>query len=65
MTLKTRIEGRVTSIEWERSTQGRLRINANIQIKFGTTKNQEKAEKQLQQLRKRILRKKVVIFPEE
>ena len=65
MTLKTRITGRVTSIEWEHSTQGRLRINANIQIKIGTTNKQDKAEKQLQQLQKRILGKKIVIFPEE
>uniref|UniRef100_A0A6M3M6H5 Uncharacterized protein n=1 Tax=viral metagenome TaxID=1070528 RepID=A0A6M3M6H5_9ZZZZ len=65
MTLKTRISGRVTEVEWEHSTKGRLQINANIQIKLGTTKDQDKAEKQLQQLRKRILRKKVVIFPEE
>lgn len=65
MTLKTRIEGRVANIEWEHSKKGRLRINANIQVKIGTTKNQDKAEKQLQQLRKKILGKKVVIFPDE
>jgi len=65
MGLKTRIEGRVTNIEWEHTTQGRLRINANIQVKIGTTKDQDKADKQLKQLRKKILGKKVVIFPEE
>ena len=65
MTLNTRITGLVTSIEGEPETPGRLRLHANIQIKLGTTKDQDKAETQLQQLRKRILGKKIVIFPEE
>ena len=65
MTLKTRISGRVTEVGWETGKQGRRQINATIQVKLGTTKHHDKADKQLQQLRKTILGRKVVIFPDE
>ena len=64
MTLKTRVEGRVTEVGWEQHTRTIIRTYATIKIKISSTQRQDVADKQLEQLRK-ILGKKVVIFPEE
>ena len=64
MTLKTRINGTVTEVGWEPNTPTTLRTYATIKIKISSTKRQDLADQQLEQLRK-ILGTKVVIFPEE
>ena len=64
MTLKTRIEGRVTEVGWEQHTPHTIRTHAIIRVKLSSTRRQDVANQQLKQLQK-ILGKKVVIFPEE
>jgi len=64
MTLKTRVEGRVTEVGWERHTPTTIRTHAIIRVRLSSTRRQDVADQQLEQLRK-ILGKKVVIFPEE
>lgn len=65
MTLKTRVEGRVTEVGWEHHTPTTIRTHVIIRVRLSSTRRQDVADKQLEQLRKRILGKKVVIFPEE
>ena len=58
------ISGRVIEVGWEPTkSRGKL-IYALVKVKVATTKRQDRADKQLQTLRKRVLGKKVAVFPE-
>ncbi len=65
MSLKSRVEGRVTEVGWEPGTPKSLRVYALIKVKLSSPRRQDTAEKQLKRLQKKILNKKIVIFPEE
>lgn len=63
--LKSRVSGIVTEVGWEPNTRTTIRTYAYIKVKLSSTRRQDKAEEQLAKLQKKILGKKVVIFPEE
>ena len=65
MALKTRIDGRVTEIGWEPNSPQTVRTYAIIKVKLSSERQKKVAEEKLTALQKRILGKKVVIFPEE
>jgi len=63
--LKSRVSGRCTDVGWKPNTPNTTQVYATIEVKLGSTRRQDIAEKQLKTLTKKILGKKVVIFPEE
>ena len=65
MVKKKRVEGRVIEVGWEPNTQTTVRTYALVKIKIASTRRKDTAENQLKELRKKLLSKKVVIFPQE
>ena len=63
--LKTQITGKVTELGWE-LRRGRLTHEnyAVIRIRVSRSKCEETAENQLNKLRKKLLNRTVVIFPQ-
>ena len=58
------IDGRVIQVGWEPDTSDIERIYVLVKVRIATTKRQDRAERQLKTLTKKVLGKKVVIFPE-
>lgn len=64
MSRKTRIEGQIIEVGWEPNTSSVNRVYAIVKVKLTSTKRKDLAESQLKEFTKKILMKKVVIFPE-
>lgn len=61
---KSVISGQVIEVGWEPHKSARTLVYAIVKVKIATTKRQDRADKQLQMLREKVLGKKVSVFPE-
>ena len=66
MPRKTRIEGQVVEVGWEpnTSTSNKNRVYVLVKVKLTSTRQKDLAETQLKEFTEKMLKKKVVIFPE-
>ena len=65
MSLKTRTTGTVIEVGWGPNSPKTVRTHALIEVKLGSSRQQQQAEQKIKALQERLLGKKVVIFLEE